>query len=117
MQTGTVGRNGRGWRGRWREAGKLRTTETKRPKGEARAALNRELDRIALGDRYRAPITLAELAERFLAQYAAAPQTIKYAERRLKRPLAAFGTAQAGDVTPEALQRFLAALPAEKVGK
>ena len=38
----------------------------------------------------------------------AAPQTVKYARRRLKRPLDAFGDAQAGDVTPESLQKLLA---------
>jgi site-specific recombinase XerD len=111
MQTGTVQRHGKGWRGLYREAGKNRSTRTVRTKGEARAALNAELDRLALGDRYRAPITLEELAARFLSQYVAAPQTVNYARRRLVRPLAAFGDAQAGDVTPESLQRFLAGIP------
>jgi hypothetical protein len=92
MQTGTVGRNGRGWRGRWREDGRLHATRTYAKKGEARAALNAELDRIRLGTAYRVPITLAQLADRFLAQYIAAPQTIQYARRRLKRPLAASGS-------------------------
>jgi hypothetical protein len=32
------------------------------------------------------------------------------------RPLAAFGDAQAAHITTEALQRFLTALPAAKVG-
>ncbi len=111
MQTGSVVRHGRGWRGYWREDGKRRSTATHAKKGEARAALNAELDRIAQGDHYRPPITLAELADRFLAQYVAAPQTVEYARRRLKRPLAALGDAQAADVTPEALQRLLAGVP------
>src|SRR4051794_25624709 len=111
MQTGSVTRHGRGWRGYWRENGKRYATATYARKGEARAALNTELDRIALGDRYMPPITLAELADRFLAQHVAAPQTITYARRRLVRPLAAFGDAQARDVTPEATQRLLAAIP------
>jgi hypothetical protein len=100
MQTGSVGRHGDGWRGRYREDGRQRVTRIVRTKGEARALLNAELARIEMGDRYRAPITLAELAERFLDQYVAAPQTVKYARVRLKRPLAAIGDAQAGDVTP-----------------
>jgi integrase len=108
MQTGSVGRHGDGWRGRYREDGRQRVTRIVRTKGEARALLNAELARIEMGDRYRAPITLAELAERFLDQYVAAPQTVKYARVRLKRPLAAIGDAQAGDVTPEAIQRVLA---------
>ena len=87
MQTGSVTRHGRGWRGHWREGkgkdAKRHSTETWAKKGEARAALNQELDRLALGARYRAPITLRELAERFLDQYVASPQTVKYARRRL----------------------------------
>jgi integrase len=73
--------------------------------------LNRELDRLALGDRYREPITLQELADRFLAQHPASAQTIRYARIRLKRPLTVLGDAQAADVTTEALQRILAAVP------
>ncbi len=59
MQTGTVTRSGRGWRGLWQEKDgeggkwKRHSTETFARKGEARAELNRQLDRIALGDRYR----------------------------------------------------------------
>src|SRR2546423_3382210 len=111
MQTGSVTRNGRGWRGHWRENGERRSTATYARKGEARGALNRELDRLALGDRYRAPITLQELADRFLAQHPASEQTIKYARIRLVRPLAALGDAQAGDVSTEALQRVVTAVP------
>jgi integrase len=111
VQTGSVTRHGRGWRGHWREDGKRHSTATYEKKGQARGALNTELDRVALGDRYMAPITLRELADRFLAQHVAAPQTISYARRRLVRPLAAFGDAQAGDVTPEAIQRLLAGIP------
>jgi integrase len=117
VQTGSVTRHGNGWRGRWREAGRLHATRTVRTKGEARGLLNAELARIEQGDRYRAPITLEELADRFLDQYDRAPKTVKCARGRLVRPLAALGQAQAGDITPEALQRFLAALPAKKVGK
>jgi integrase len=111
MQSGSVARHGNGWRGRWREGDRQLTTRTVRTKGEARALLNAELHRIELGDRYRPPITLAEMADRFLTQYVAQPQTIEYARRRLKRPLAALGSAQAADVSPEALQRVLAAVP------
>ena len=111
MQTGSVTRHGRGWRGHWREDGRRHSTSTYARKGEARSALNRELDRLALGDRYRAPITLQELADRFLAQHTASAQTIKYARIRLKRPLTVLGDAQAGDVTTEALQRILVAVP------
>jgi hypothetical protein len=71
IQTGTVTRHGRGWRGLWREDGKRCVTARYKTKGEAREALNRELDRIRLGTAYRAPITLRELTERFLAQYQA----------------------------------------------
>jgi integrase len=114
MQTGSVGRNGRGWRGRWREDGKLCTTATYAKKGEARQALNDELDRLALGDRYRPPITLSQLAERFLAQYSPGPKTRKYARLRLKRPLDQFGDAQAGDLSTERLQLFLNEMPVGK---
>ena len=117
MQTGSVGRHGDGWRGRWREGGKHRSTDIVRTKGEARRLLNAELLRLEMGDRYRAPITLAELADRFMAQYDRAPKTVKCARGRLVRPLAAFGDAQAADITTEALQRFVAALPAKRVGK
>ena len=117
MQTGNVGRSGRGWRGYWREDGRSKATKIVRTKGEARTALNRELDRIAQGDAYMAPITLRDLSDRWLAQYDRAPKTIKCARGRLVRPLAAFGDAQAADLTTEALQGFLARLPADKVGK
>jgi hypothetical protein len=86
MQAGSVTRHGRGWRGYWREGGKRHATGTYQRKGEARAALNAELDRLALGDRFRPPITLAGLSDRLLEQYAAAPQTIRNARRRLVRP-------------------------------
>lgn len=36
MQTGTVTRHGRGWRGYWREDGKRRATKTYEREGEAR---------------------------------------------------------------------------------
>ena len=49
MQVGSVLRCGRGWRGYWRENGKRKATETYATKGEARAALNRELERVRLG--------------------------------------------------------------------
>jgi hypothetical protein len=81
MQTGSVTRHGRGWR----EDGRRRSTATHPRKGDARAALNAEPDRLALGDRYRPPLTFDELRERFLAQYVAAPETVEYAKRRLKR--------------------------------
>jgi integrase len=66
---------------------------------------------MAQGAAYMAPITLAELADRFIRQYSAAPQTVKYAQRRLVRPLASFGDAQAGDLTTESIQRLLATVP------
>lgn len=110
MQTGSVTRHGRGWRGHWRENGQRRSTATYARKGEARAALNRELERVALGARYRAPITLKELTDRFLEQYAAAPQTVRNVRMRLVRPLGAFGDVQAGDVSPEAIQRLVVPL-------
>jgi integrase len=116
MQTGWVGRNGKGWRGQWNERrpdGKWRrcSTTTVATKGEARRLLNLELARLEAGTAYMPPITLAELADRFLAQYAAGPETVKFAGRRLVRPVAALGAAQAGDVTPEAIQRVLADVP------
>jgi integrase len=110
MQIGSVTRHGRGWRGYWREDGKRHATGTYQRKGEARAALNAELDRLALGDRFRPPITLAGLSDRFLEQYAAAPVTIRNARRRLVRPLAALGDVQAGDVSTESVQRVVAPL-------
>jgi integrase len=114
MQTGSVTRHGRGWRGYWREDGRRRATKTYQRKGEAREALNAEFDRIRLGAAYRAPITLQELSDRFLEQYVAAPRTVTAARQRLKRPLAAFGDAQAGDLTTETLQAFLARQPVGK---
>jgi integrase len=117
MQTGSVKRHGRGWRGYWREDGRSRATKTTRTKGEARRRLNTELDRLELGDRYRPPITLRELTDRWLAQYTAAPGTIRDANARLVRPLAALGNAQADDVTTEAIQRFIATVPVGKAFK
>jgi integrase len=111
MQTGTVTRHGRGWRGLWREDGKRKVTATYERKGEAREALNREFDRIRLGDNYQAPITLRELSERFLAQYQPSVRTNYYVKLRLKRPLDAYGDAQASDLTGEALQTFLNGMP------
>src|ERR1022692_2705795 len=117
MQTGSVLRCGRGWRGYWREDGKRHATSVVAKKGQGRLLLNAELDRIALGAAYMAPITLRELSDRWLAQYDRAPKTIKCAKGRLVRPLAAFGDAQAADLTTETLQTFLARLPAAEVGK
>jgi integrase len=111
VQTGSVVRHGRGWRGYWVEDGKRRATRTYERKGEARAALNSELDRLRLGDAYRPPITLDELCGRFLDQYIAASVTIKYARVRLQRARAALGGAQARDISPETLNRLLRAQP------
>ena len=86
MQTGSVTRHGRGWCGYYREDGRSRWTSTYPRKGDARAALNRELDRLALGDRYIAPITLQELSDRWLAQYDRSPRTMNAARVRLVRP-------------------------------
>jgi len=52
MQTGSVKRHGRGWRGYWREPGRSRATKTMRTKGEAHYALNVELERLHAGDRW-----------------------------------------------------------------
>ena len=41
-------------------------------------------------------------------------ETVEYARRRLKRPLEALGDAQAGDVSTEAIQGFLARVPVGK---
>src|SRR5436190_8711864 len=60
---------------------------------------------------YRPPITLQQLADRFLAQPPASEQTVSSARRRLVWPLAALGDAQAADVTTEALQRIVTAVP------
>jgi len=111
MQTGSVTRNGRGWRGHWREDGKRRSTETFAKKGQATQALKDELDRLALGDSYRAPITLSELCDRFLAQHPASERTIYFAKIRLFRAVAGVGGAQAADVSTEALQRVVTAVP------
>jgi len=54
MQRGTVGRHGDGWRGRWREDGRLRSTRTVRTKGEASRLLDAELRRLELGERWNA---------------------------------------------------------------
>lgn len=107
MQTGTVTRHGRGWRGYWREDGKRHATATHAKKGEARADLNRQLERIALGAAYRAPVTFRELVDRFTAQHDVQPQTLTGINKRLKGPLAAWGDAQARDVTGEAIGRLL----------
>jgi len=112
MQTGSVLRSGRGWRGYWRERGpdgkwKRRATKIHERKGDARAALNRELDRLRLGAAYRAPITFDELCERFLGQHDGKESTRSVLRVRLRRPREVFGVSQASDVTTEALQRLL----------
>lgn len=117
MQTGSVTRHGRGWRGRWHEGGRYRSTPTVRTKGQARQLLRVELDRLEQGDRYVPRITLRELADRFLDQYTAAPGTVRDARVRLVRPLAALGDAQASDVTTETIQRVLATVPVGKAFK
>jgi integrase len=117
MQRGTIQKHGLGYRGSWWEDGKRRTTKVCRTQTEAKRLLKVELDRLELGDGYRAPITLAELVDRFFDTYTAQPQTVMTTRRRLVRPLRVFGDTQASDITPEALKRFLARLPAENVGK
>jgi integrase len=107
MQRPSASRHGRGWRGYWRETGKRRATGVYRLKSDAIAAAQVELDRIALGDRYRAPITFNALADRWLDQYVAAEVTIKYARVRLQRARKVLGDAQAADITSESLNRLL----------
>jgi integrase len=115
MQRGWVEKHGNGWRGRWREDGKLRSTRHTRLKGEATALLEVELDRIRLGEAWISPITFDELCDRFLAQYnPGTPRTIGFARARLARARATFGTAHAADLTTETLQRWLVTLPVGK---
>jgi integrase len=111
MQVGTVQRHGRGWRGSWREGGKRRVTSTYARKGEARAALNAELDRIAQGAAYRAPITFGEVFTRYRAQHDVQPVTLEAIRKRLGRPSDAYGSVLVGDVTPEELKLWLLGLP------
>jgi integrase len=115
MQRGWVERHGNGWRGRWREDGKLRSTRHTRLKGEATQLLEQELDRIRLGGAWISPITFDELCDRFLAQYNPGnPRTVDFARARLARARATFGTAHAADLTTETWQRWLVTLPVGK---
>ena len=58
------------WRGFWREKdGRRRATPTVPTKAEPQRLVGIELERIRLGAAYRAPITLREPAERWLAVY------------------------------------------------
>src|SRR5437870_5574980 len=107
MQTGWVERDGRGWRGGWREHGAKCYTTHVAKKGDARALLNDELRRIEQGSRYRPDLTLEELVERFKAQHDASPLTRDKIEVALKQPLTLWGSLPAGDVTPELINRWL----------
>lgn len=107
MQRPSASRHGRGWRGYFRESGKRRATGVYRLKSEALAAAQSELDRIAQGDRYRAPLTFRELAERFQAQHDVQPETHRVIKTRLRAALEAWGDAQASDITGEAVSRLV----------
>jgi integrase len=115
MQAGSVKRHGSGWRGRWREDGRLRSTRIVATKGEARELLQAELDRIRLGERWREPVTLAQLVERFLMQHQAQPRTVAKVTKQLTRPVAVFGHVQACDVTGEAIAGWVRGLPLRDV--
>ena len=107
MQTGTVTRHGRGWRGYWREDGKRHSTKTVTKKGEARRLLNAELGRLEQGDQYRPPITVRELGDRFLAAHQAQPATIAKLRHQLKMINAVIGDVRASDVTGEAVEKWM----------
>jgi integrase len=107
MQRGTITKHGRGWRGSWREDGRRRTTPVCRTSGEAKRLLKVELDRLELGAGYRAPITVRELGDRFLAAHQGQQSTVDKLRHNLKRLCTVIGDLQATDVTAEEVETWL----------
>lgn len=107
MQRGSIVKHGRGYRGQWWEDGKRRVTRTTRTQGEAKRLLKAELDRLELGDMYRAPITVRELGDRFLAAHQGRHTTRAKLEHNLKRLCTLVGDQQASDVTAEQVEQWL----------
>src|SRR5690242_2445989 len=101
MQRGSVEKHGRGWRGRWREGGRVRHTRTVERKGDAQRLLAREIRRMESGGLWVEPVKLADMFERFMARYTRQENTRKAARARMARPLAAWGGALADSVTTE----------------
>jgi integrase len=113
MQTGQVYKLGRSW------AYRYRAPDGSRPqkggfttKGEARAALNELLRRLALGqDNRPEPPTLAKLVDEYLEQHVAAEITLTTLRYRLRHAVEAFGSIRVDRLTAPAVGAWRKQLP------
>ncbi len=108
MQAGSVERHGNGWRGRWWEDGRRRSTRVVERKGEARRLLQLELLRLEHPEQYRPLVSFGELCDRFFAVYQAAPGTVAKNRTLLGLALAEWRDVPAGDLSGEVISRWLA---------
>jgi integrase len=108
MTTGWVERRRHGWRGAWREEdGRKRYTTTVPERAEAsRLLYEREA---AAGRTKPVRLSFTELANRFLAQHPATPGYRKRLETGLLGPRQLWGELRADAITPELVNRWLAA--------
>jgi integrase len=117
VQSGWVERHGDGWRGVWRDAGRRggtrRHTAVVPCKGQALRLLREALRQADLGPAGTPtepePITLADLIGRFEAQHDASPATKRKVHDALRHPRTQWGDLAAAAITPEQINRWLAA--------
>jgi integrase len=100
------------WAIRYRDAHGRRPQKTGfRTKGEAREALDEALRRVRLGPLYRPRATLRELVDAYLAQYEAAPSTVKWMRYNLDAALARFADNRIGELTAQQVGAWRTSLP------
>src|SRR5213078_1952981 len=73
---------------------------------DARAALERELERLRRGRRITRRLTLAELVETYLAQHDVQPVTIEKRRYLLRKATAVFGERKIGELTSQEIAEW-----------
>jgi integrase len=102
---------GGSWAFRYRDAhGRRRQVGGFKTRSEAGAVLDEQLRRLRLGGLYREEVTLAVLADRYLAQHQADPATIKKLRSDLRQAVRVFGDVPISMLVPADLAAWRASL-------
>jgi hypothetical protein len=80
--------------------------------GDARAALERALEKLRRANGTARALTLAELVEQYLAQHEAAPVTLEKLRWLLAKAVAAFGDQPLGELRPAEIAAWRMTIPA-----
>ncbi len=109
MNRGTIVKpdGSRGWGCRWYDASGIRRFKGGfRTKAEASAHLDERLVEARQGTLYEPRLSYADLVDRFLAAYEAAPNTVERMKHMLAKSVTEFGARQLRDLRPDEIQTW-----------